>query len=98
MTYRYVENPPTHCATLLGDKFGKEIIYQIIKKKRKKKCLKLAGIYLWLKMFPNLEYKYNVYVQSQYCFLRFEIWKNIKKKTCVFSTLRELVLSRTSDN
>lgn len=74
MTYRYVENPPTHCATLLGDKFGKEIIYQIIKKKkRKKKCLKSAGIYLWLKIFPNLEYKYNVYVQSQYCFLRFEI-------------------------
>lgn len=35
MTYRYVENPPTHCATLLGDKFGKEIIYQIIKKKKK---------------------------------------------------------------
>lgn len=53
MTYRYVENPPTHCATLLGDKFGNEIIYQIIKKKKRKKCLKLAGIYLWLKIFPK---------------------------------------------
>lgn len=42
MTYRCLENPPTHCATLLGDKFGKEIIYQIIKKKEKEKMFKIS--------------------------------------------------------
>lgn len=26
-TYRFVVNTPTHCATLFGDKFGKERIF-----------------------------------------------------------------------
>lgn len=29
MTYRFIDNPLTQCATLLGNKFGKEKYYKI---------------------------------------------------------------------